>query len=305
MGRSRRGCPQDPPAESDRTRPETVKTALERFVMTVSCHDTDQIPKVADAGFLREIDGQSVQIMHEGTLVAAGAYCGDWMTDIIRSLRGHHEPQEEFAFHHLLRYVRHKSVIVELGAWWGYYTNWYLRAIPLSRALCVEPDPVNLAVCRTNLRLNSNEHRARLIAACAGATEGLTGIPAQAVNDGAPLIDMSGIMKLVDDQFVEVLHLDIQGAELPFLTSMRRAVARQKVRFVVASTHHESFSGSDTTHADCLDLLRGMGAHILCEHSVSESYSGDGLIVASFLDADQVIELPPISRNRAANSLFG
>lgn len=282
-----------------------MKTALQRFMMTVSCHDADQIPKVADAGLLREIDGQSVQVMHEGTLVVAGAYCGDWMTDLIRSLRGHHEPQEELAFHHLLRYVRHKSIFVELGAWWGYYTNWHLRTIPLSKALCVEPDPNNLAVCKTNLRLNGNENRARLISACAGAAGVLTGIPGQAVNDGTPLIDMSGILKLVNDQFIEVLHLDIQGAELPFLISMQHAVARQRVRFVVASTHHESISGSDTTHADCLDLLQSMGACILCEHSVSESYSGDGLIVASFLAADQAIELPPISRNRAANSLFG
>lgn len=37
--------------------------------------------------------------MHNGVKVIAGGYYGSWMTEIIRLLQGHHEPQEERVFY--------------------------------------------------------------------------------------------------------------------------------------------------------------------------------------------------------------
>jgi hypothetical protein len=51
----------------------------ERIAMTCSCRDADQIPKVSDAGKVLQVEGQRVQIMHEGTRVVAGGYNGAWM----------------------------------------------------------------------------------------------------------------------------------------------------------------------------------------------------------------------------------
>ena len=51
-------------------------------------------------------------------------------------------------------------------------------------------------------------------------------------------------------------------------------------------------------------FLRKLGARILVEHSVTESYSGDGLIVASFRPEDSCFPLIKISRNFSSNSLF-
>ena len=76
------------------------------------------------------------------------------------------------------------------------------------------------------------------------------------------------------------------------------------MRFVFLSTHHHFISGSTTTHHDCASMLTDLGAVILLEHSVSESFSGDGLIVASFRVEDSELELPAISRNSIQNSLF-
>ena len=70
-----------------------------RIDLTLSCRDSDTIPKVADAGLVVERDGVDLQVMHDGTLVHADGYCGAWTTEIIRRLRGHHEPQEELIFH--------------------------------------------------------------------------------------------------------------------------------------------------------------------------------------------------------------
>jgi hypothetical protein len=106
--------------------------------------------------------------------------------------------------------------------------------------------------------------------------------------------------------------MDVQGAELPFIESMRRAVAERKVRFIVVSTHHESVfskyqkssTGATTTHEDCVRALQSLGAKVFVDHDVYESYSGDGLIVASFEAEDRSIVLPAISRNVRERSLF-
>ncbi|ESX91350.1 hypothetical protein X756_04230 [Mesorhizobium sp. LSHC412B00] len=47
-----------------------------------------------------------------------------------------------------------------------------------------------------------------------------------------------------------------------------------------------------------------LGAIILAEHDVQQSYSGDGLIAASFFSEDRRIELPLVSLNNAHLSLF-
>ena len=98
--------------------------------------------------------------------------------------------------------------------------------------------------------------------------------------------------------------MDIQGAELPFLKSIDKAVACERLRFIMVSTHHSSISGSSTTHPDCVETLRELGATILVEHDVVESFSGDGLILASTQPEDRDLWFPEISRNRAETSLF-
>ena len=62
-----------------------------RIRLTTSCKDTDLIPKVADAGEIKEEGGVVYQVMHNGVKVTYGDYHGKWMGEIIHTLRGHHE----------------------------------------------------------------------------------------------------------------------------------------------------------------------------------------------------------------------
>lgn len=275
-----------------------VSQALrQRIDFTASCRDSDPIPKVPDAGAVVDRHGVAVQMMHDGTLVRADAYCGSWMTELIRRLRGHHEPQEELLFHALVRRAEPGSLMVELGAWWAYYTNWWLAAVPGATAVCVEPDPENLEVGRANLALNGR--RAECINALLGGSH-LPRVDFPCATRGGTVavecLDMPALAARLQGRAVEMLHMDMQGAELPFLRSLRRNAS--PVRFVMVSTHHESISGSATTHEDCLAELRAQGAVILAEHDIAESFSGDGLIVASFDPRDAEVPLPSISRNR-------
>src|SRR4030095_1193616 len=103
---------------------------LQRSLMTISCRDTDVIPKVSGAGSLVWRGSERLQRMHNGVEVVYGGYHGAWMAHVIRGLNGHHEPQEELLFHVLLRYVREAALMVELGSFWAYYTQWFLKSIP-------------------------------------------------------------------------------------------------------------------------------------------------------------------------------
>lgn len=277
-----------------------------RIAMTVGCRDSEAIPKVAQAGMVkRGPDGSKVQVMHEGTLVVAGGYHGDWMSEIIRRLRGHHEPQEELLFHHLLKACEPGALMIEVGAFWAYYTAWWLGAIPSSRAVCLEPDANNRKIGERNLALNGRS--ATWISALVGATY-QESVAFRRESDGLavnlPSHTLESLLEELGRPAVEMLHIDCQGAEVDFLRSMHRAVSEGLLRFVVVSTHHESISGSATTHGDCLRLLMEAGGVILAEHSVNESYSGDGLIVASFRLSDREIKLPEMRRNRRLESLF-
>lgn len=279
-----------------------------RIAMTVSCHDCDGIPKVETAGQTITRNGEHVQIMHNGIEVVAGGYHGDWMQRIIGTLRGHHEPQEELIFDAILPHCRPNSLMVELASFWAYYSLWYLSFVRGSSAICIEPDPLNMQVGKRNAALNGFADRVRF----AEAWIGESAAPAhEAIGEASqrpitlPRIDAAALLEMIGGRQIELLHMDAQGAELGFLRSMERARLNERARFLVVSTHHGAISGSATTHIDCLAELERLGATILCEHSVGESFSGDGLIAASFRKEDAGVRMPTISRNNPDNSLFG
>ena len=277
-----------------------------RVAMTVSCRDADPIEKHPEAGRIIEQNDRSIQIMHNGLKVELGGYHGRWMAEIISQLKGHHEPQEELLFNAVLKAVRPDGLFVELGAFWSYYSMWFLKEFPAGRALCIEPDPVHVEIGKRNMALNGLSDRALFHQAWIGESE-----EAEVEHLGEssrqplrlPQISMFGISLLAGGP-IEILHCDAQGAETGLLRSMAAIGDDLQVRFVFISTHHHYISGSRETHADCLTLLREMGFVILADYDVGESFSGDGLIVASRDPADLNLSLPTVSRNTPECSLF-
>ena len=275
-----------------------------RVALALSCRDTDVIPKVADAGAVRD----GVQVMHNGVLVEEDGYQGPWMTEIIRQLRGHHEPQEELAFHAVVERLAATSTapaVVELGSWWAYYSLWAMQRIPGARSFCVEPDPAYLEQGRRNFALNGRE------AVFHQAAVGQLPLPPQPFlceSDGVERqIAFEGLGSLLDRfglQRADLVLVDVQGAETSLLDGARALLSDGRVRFMVISTHHHVISGDPLTHQRCLMLLRELGAHVIAEHTVAESFTGDGLIAVSFDPQDRDLEVIT-SRCRVGESLFG
>ena len=278
-----------------------------RIRMTTSCTDCEAIPKVANAGqiIVQADQSQSYQLMHNGVRVIAGGYFDLWMAVIIQTLKGHHEPQEEKAFHEILKHISPNATMIELGAFWGYYSMWFQKAIPGAVNNLVEPEPRRAALGKKNFALNGMH--ATFIEAFIGAVS-REKVP---FRFEAENVIRDSIMLSVDDlidsyhiDHVEMLHADIQGAELAMLEGSLKSIDSGKIRFVFISTHHHSLSDDPIIHYKCLDLIKQHGGHIILSHTVSESYSGDGLIVASFFAADQNIIPIQVSRNLASSSLF-
>ena len=127
----------------------------ERILMATRCRDADVLPKVQNAGgVIEEPDGTRVQIMHNGLKVVAGGYYGDWMQELIRLCRGHHEPQEEVLFATVLKHIPDDAAMIELGGYWSFYSLWFQSLSAKRRSIVVEADPGHLEIGRANARLN-------------------------------------------------------------------------------------------------------------------------------------------------------
>ena len=282
-----------------------VNTA--RITITTSCRDTDHLPKVSNAGqFVGE--DNSLQVMHNGVLVGRDCYDGAWMTEIIQQLHGHHEPQEEVVFDTILNRLKTGNTtptMLELGSYWCYYSLWFLNEFPNGRTHCVEPDINNLEIGRKNFALNNRTgifHNALIDEVPSDPTSFFC--YSDSTTRAVPTESLDSLIAKFGLSRIDILHSDIQGFELPLLKGAFETLKSGVVRFVVLSTHHSSISGDDFTHERCLLLLKEAGAHIIAEHNVFESFSGDGLIVASFdpQDAELVVH---VSRAQPWESLFG
>ena len=149
-----------------------------RIELRWPCATRTRSRRCAHAGEVIVRDGERLQVMHNGVVVSEGRYHGAWMTEVIRRLRGHHEPQEELAFHTVLERLATSSqspIMLELGSFWAYYSIWAKHRIPSARLVLLEPDPSNLAVGRHNLELNGMD--ATFVQAAIGSEHDSAGDP--------------------------------------------------------------------------------------------------------------------------------
>ena len=244
----------------------------ERVKLAVSCRDCDNLPKVADAGECFG-DKQEFQRMHNGVVVRRGSYHGEWMTEIITKLRGHHEPQEEKVFAEVLPHISPGACMLELGSFWAYYSMWFHQNVEQSRCFLVEPVPEKLIIGEEHFRLNGM--KGTFLHGFIGKTSDPDG---QFVDwDGAvsyvPMISVDGLMTRFELGRIDLLHADVQGAEFDMLIGAEQALRGHRIGYLFISTH-------GFEHERCLMHLTNYGYRIVATHSVLESYSGDGLIVA-------------------------
>jgi hypothetical protein len=242
-------------------RPEVKRAWQRRIELVVTCPDGADIPRVERAG---AIVG-SQQVMHNGIRVLAGGYYGAPVREMLRRSRGIHEPQEERVFAKILEEIRPGATMIELGAYWGYYSLWFAHAVSNARCVLVESHPLNINVGRYNLTRSGVD--AAFVEAYAGQTVGRA-------KDGTPTTTVDRLLEEFRISQLAILHSDIQGAEADMLRGAMNAFRGRRIDYVFISTH------SNAVHQECEAILRGVDYHVITSIDLDGTFSEDGLIVA-------------------------
>lgn len=267
------------------------------------CADADYIPKVPDAGKVRvDEEEHRVQLMHNGLLVVADGYYGEFTTRIIEGMKGHHEPQEEKVFYEVLKAVGPGSTMIELGCYWAYYSLWFQKAVENAKNFMIEPARAALECGRRNFQLNGMRGDFTLARIGRSSSAGWKTSGAVAANAEPPTICVRDFVKGKGIEQVTLLHSDIQGFEYEMLQGCGDLITSRQIEFVFISTHNLR------RHFQCLKYVARNGYTIIAEHTPKESYSEDGLIVGaaspSAVPRVQISKKPVSARQKLKAAAF-
>ncbi|MEM7243141.1 MAG: hypothetical protein AAF429_13240 [Pseudomonadota bacterium] len=256
----------------DFVHPSRIEILEKRIEVSSSATDCDNLPRHPRAGecFHDEESDRAIQVMFNGLKVLYGRYYGSWVNEIIRNLRGVHEPQEELVFHEILKHVPKGGTMLELGAYWGYYSMWFAQSVEDSKVILVEPHSNQLKVAEGNFELNglNGEFVNGYVGEYPEKKKKI-----QEIRGGhLPSYTVPGLMCDHGLDHLTVLHADIQGWETKMLEDSRSILEERKIDWVFVSTHGK-------THNMCKEILLDVGYREVAEHTIAESASADGLIV--------------------------
>jgi hypothetical protein len=209
----------------------------QRVNLACEAPDNAFIPRIPNAGKIL----RGKQIMHNGLRINAGSYYGFEESILIHANRGVHEPQEERVFQEVLSNIKSGSVMIEMGAYWSFYSMWFNKTVNGAKNYMLEPDGFNIGSGRHNFRLNGmvGEFRHCGIGEVSGGT----------MPSGIPIICIDDFVRTEGIAHVHLLHADIQGHEVAMLRGAASLFTNQSVDWAFISTHEERL------HAECLELL--------------------------------------------------
>jgi hypothetical protein len=230
----------------------------QRIATVLSSPDNKKIDCVENAGTLKD----GLLVMHNGIVIEPLSYYGYPILKMLLENRGIHEPQEEYVFQEVLKDMPIGATMIELGAYWSFYSMWFHKNIPNAKNYMIEPCNIEYGI--TNFRYNKLK----------GNFFKYYIADKPSVNDDSSVsISVDSFVKENNIDFVDILHSDIQGYELLMLNGANNLLAKRKVGYVFISTH------SDELHADCEALMDDLGYIRLCSANLEETYSQDGLLV--------------------------
>jgi FkbM family methyltransferase len=173
------------------------------------------------------------------------------------------------------RHLRPGSVFVDAGANWGYFSLVAASGAGADcRVLALEPDPRMFDALAQNVRLNGLT-QITLRAAAASSTEGrarLTGFDPASLNRGVsrlgaeraegPVFDVDCVTidrLTADFSRVDLVKIDVEGAEDLVLDGMRDGLAAGRYRAIVLELHPDLLRARGAEPESCLQRLRNAG----------------------------------------------
>lgn len=233
---------------------------LQRATLVGQSPDNSFIPRVEGAGQI----ANGKQLMHNGLQIYLGSYYGPEYAQLLMLNKGVHEPQEERVFMEVLSTLPENALMIEMGAFWSFYSMWFQKNIKGAVNYMVEPDAFNIGHGKRNFRLN--KMKGRFIQAFVSSKS--------QPEDTIPTICIDDFVAQNNIEFIHMLHSDIQGYEYEMLQGAAGSFTNKKIGYVFISTH------SNDIHDKCLAFLTERQFIILAAANLDESFSEDGLIAA-------------------------
>lgn len=249
-----------------------------RAKLVCACPDYAYIQRVPNAGEV--VNG--CQVMHNGLKVRVGSFYGEGTRILFSRTKGVHEPQEERVFAQVLKLVKPGSVMVELGAYWSFYSMWFCQQVQAANAFLIEPVPSNLEFGRKNFELNGFQ---------GDFTQAYVGRTASVSADGIKTICLDDFAAEKGIRRIAILHSDIQGFEFDMLQGAERLIREGRIDYYFISTH------SQEIHNQCETYLRQRHLRVIASINLLESFSMDGILVCAHPEA---LQPEPMALSRRA-----
>ena len=205
------------------------------------------------------------------------AFQVEWKDQIARDvcLLGVYEPQETALLGELLQ---PGMTFVDVGANWGYFTLLAAHLTgPTGRVIALEPDPRLVPFLRRNVDVNGLAH-VEVLSVAAAARAGsftLLGHDASAENRGTSRLTherseggasfrvatapLDALLDARDIRTVDLLKMDIEGAEALALEGMRDGLARHRYARIILELHPTLLAEHDSSVSAIVALLHGAG----------------------------------------------
>ena len=164
--------------------------------------------------------------------------------------------------------------MIELGAFWAFYSMSLLQVRPKATCYMIEPDEECLNIGKKHFEINN--------------------FSGTFIHDYIAK-DRIVIDKFVKDRnidFIDILHSDIQEAEVEMLRGAEETLRDKKVGYVFIGTHTQDI------HYHCLDTLKRHNYQIICAQDLEQTYCHDGIIVAQHPDYE-IINFKTVNRNES------
>jgi Methyltransferase FkbM domain len=232
---------------------------VRRVSDVMSSDDIKYIPTVENAGIIK--GGQ--QTMHNGLKIYNGSYYGPEYAAMLQTTKGIHEPQEERVFQEVLKGLPQNAVMIEMGAFWSFYSMWFKQKLNEATNYMIEPDAFNLGQGKRNFKLNNFT---------GDFTQAF--ISKQSAGGEVPTICIDDFVAQKNISFIDMLHSDIQGFEYEMLQGAAKTFEANKIGYVFISTHNNE------VHQQCLNFLQQRNFIIIASANMQETFSEDGLIAA-------------------------
>ena len=100
----------------------------------LACADNAKMEFHEHAGTLQG----DYMIMHNGLKILPLSYYGWPVLQMLHETKGIHEPQEEYVFQEVLKHMPEGAVMIELGAYWSFYSMWFNKDIKKAKNYMLE-----------------------------------------------------------------------------------------------------------------------------------------------------------------------